>query len=340
MSIIEHPTHSAHTKSLAPCHENDLNDADAIASNPTFRILTTLQYILFNKTHSSTESVTHEAAVQHQLSNVWERLYLKFLDLHARRLCEAALAFGWIDVAKNLEVASRHDASRQDCDTAMRRFPQDLMSVIEEAANNNFSKLNMTDESIWILSTRVRILVSRTSAITVEFGSPQHFNPLSPELGLQIGSYTSRPFTKANKGRPTSKVRLAPHATIPTLFTRHKTTHRAIYDDVRQQADPPLKPTDLPTTKEVLLFNTQDQIMEASLASVYFLRNGTWITPSIECGGVQSVTRLYALENGWCQEGIVGKSEVKNKEVIWLSNAVRGFFPGVLVLKAPLSRGE
>ena len=43
---------------------------------------------------------------------------------------------------------------------------------------------------------------------------------------------------------------------------------------------------------------------------------------------MQSVTRMHALEKQWCVEGVVERDSVTDGEIVWLGNAVRGFFAG------------
>ncbi|OQV02958.1 hypothetical protein CLAIMM_08066 isoform 2 [Cladophialophora immunda] len=187
---------------------------------------------------------------------------------------------------------------------------------------------------------RVRVLMSRDGQLAVECTVMGADRPLST-LTRAVDMYTSCPFAATVPGEGEQRGAATPpcHVTVdaqPTrtsLFTRHKTTHRAPYDDARARAgSPPLLPTTSPTAREVLLSNAAGQVTEASLSAVYFLRGGAWLTPRSDCGGLQSVTRLYALEAGWCDEGIVPVHEVAEGEVVWLSNAVRGFFPGVVKL--------
>lgn len=46
------------------------------------------------------------------------------------------------------------------------------------------------------------------------------------------------------------------------------------------------------------------------------------------------MTRRLALEKGWCKEGVVSREEVREGEVVVLSNAVRGFWAARVVLWA------
>ncbi|KAL9108509.1 MAG: hypothetical protein Q9227_006724 [Pyrenula ochraceoflavens] len=111
----------------------------------------------------------------------------------------------------------------------------------------------------------------------------------------------------------------------PSVFTRHKTTYRQPYDEARSRVE---ILNAGPTQAEVLIWNSHGEVMEASLCTPYFLRVGGWITPRAESGGNIGVSRTMAISKGICKEGIVMKRDLMDGEIIWLSNAVRGFFRG------------
>lgn len=110
-------------------------------------------------------------------------------------------------------------------------------------------------------------------------------------------------------------------ATPVTVATMYKTSDRACYDRARRTAG--ISPSD---TREVLLYTNTGQILDGSITTPYFLRSGRWITPAASCGGLRGTTRRYALENKLCEEGIISIHSLTDGEIIWLSNAVRGFF--------------
>ena len=126
------------------------------------------------------------------------------------------------------------------------------------------------------------------------------------------------------------RIYLSPIAINTDLHTKHKTTLRAPYDRARSiflSADA----FSLVNT-EVLIQNEECEIMEGSLTTPYFYRTGNWITPAEDCGGNIGTTRRWALEQGICVEGIVKVQDLIDGEMIWLSNGVRGWFPGKLDL--------
>jgi len=112
---------------------------------------------------------------------------------------------------------------------------------------------------------------------------------------------------------------------LPTnrcLHTKDKTEWRHMYDYARLGASI----QSYQDAKEVLLFNGDGQIMDASISTPYFFRNGKWVTPHNDCGGQTGATRRWALDHDLCNFGIVTVDSLVHNETIWLSNAVKGFF--------------
>ena len=109
----------------------------------------------------------------------------------------------------------------------------------------------------------------------------------------------------------------------PTMIgaeTMYKTWDRRCYDRARASAG-------IATCleqREVLLYNEDGEVMDASITTPYFFRNGRWTTPRADSGGQQGTTRRWALERDLCVEGIISTKDLQDGEVIWLSNAVRG----------------
>lgn len=113
--------------------------------------------------------------------------------------------------------------------------------------------------------------------------------------------------------------------TLATVATRCKTADRGAYDRARRDADI----ASLAIKKEVLLYDRADLIMDASITTPYFLREGQWVTPAAIYGGQGGATRRWALSHSLCKEAIVGNHSLQHGETVWLSNAVRGFYNAV-----------
>ena len=87
------------------------------------------------------------------------------------------------------------------------------------------------------------------------------------------------------------------------------------------------------TSKEVLLYNPEGNILDGSTSTPYFRRGDRWVVPISSSGGLQGTTRRWALENGVAVEGAVSKDSLQIGETIWLSNAVWGFYPSTFVAR-------
>ena len=113
--------------------------------------------------------------------------------------------------------------------------------------------------------------------------------------------------------------------TLPTarsIHTKDKTYWRHTYDYARSCAGIQT----YQDMKEVLLFNCDGEIMDGSITTPYFFRNGRWVTPQNSCGGQIGTTRRWAIDQGLCTLGIIPADSLRHDEVIWLSNSVKGFF--------------
>ncbi|PYI05315.1 aminodeoxychorismate lyase [Aspergillus sclerotiicarbonarius CBS 121057] len=122
----------------------------------------------------------------------------------------------------------------------------------------------------------------------------------------------------------------------PSVFTTHKTTARHFYTAARFRSGI----SSLLEQAEVLLVNPAGEIMEGSITTPYFRRRNAageeggpvWITPPLSSGGNAGTTRQYALAEGFCTERIIAATDLVDGEECWLSNSVRGFIRGKIVL--------
>ena len=127
-------------------------------------------------------------------------------------------------------------------------------------------------------------------------------------------------------------VYLAPNPTPATRLTAHKTTFRDPYDAVRKYIPTAegksMIEEEMKGSTEILLVNEEGNVMEGSITTPYFWRGGRWVTPREADGGNKGTTRRWALEMGLVIEEVVpadGEAGVKDGEVLWLSNGVRGW---------------
>ncbi|KAF2846527.1 hypothetical protein T440DRAFT_458209 [Plenodomus tracheiphilus IPT5] len=168
---------------------------------------------------------------------------------------------------------------------------------------------------------KLRILFDKSANITVELTSippvplstlyppsfdiptPPHPHPAntftpSPLTGgaLTLGPTDSLASSSSTPPPPpewTLRLDTAPTPTSP--FTILKTTQRAMYDASRSRALPSNPPSSI--YREVILYNSVDELTEGTLTSLYLFRGGRWVTPPV---GVPSgeFTATTLLEHG------------------------------------------
>jgi len=154
---------------------------------------------------------------------------------------------------------------------------------------------------------------------------------ITPEARIPLSYLFPTTFDQV-PDRPESEywtVTLDTVATEISATTMYKTGDRYSYDRARSAAG--IKSYSEP--KEVLLYNLDNEIMDGSITTAYFYRNGQWITPASAAGGQQGTTRRWALQRGLCIEGTVQANELQDGEVLWLSNAVRGYYKARFVAR-------
>ncbi|OAL39639.1 hypothetical protein AYO20_01036 [Fonsecaea nubica] len=315
-------------------------DVNSTISAPDFRIITTLKHTLFNTQDAEPDSRTETLIRQ------WRDITTRLFALHTRRLREAAETCGWTDVATKLTppasvvtVADEEEKEKPSSSSSTDK-PFNIQVLVENAvaAATAAAKAGGTSSPSrgpragYLRDFRVRVLISHAGDVSVEctaMGEERPLSTLADAVYMALITTTTTPTATAmprHNRRPTN-----------TSHTVHAAQNHRAHSVQRRRGratDPPLPlPTTPPTTREVLLFNDDGLVTEASLSAVYFLRRSgarRWVTPRSDAGGMHSVTRLYALEACWCDEDTVPVQDVQDGEVVWLSNAVRGFFPGVV----------
>lgn len=278
----------------------DAENVATIIEAPGFRIITTLRYVLFNR---------HDVAKSLWGVHEWKREDSKLLCLHRRRLRDAAQACSWTQAC--LKPDSDEDG-------------RGLLTAIEQAIASHQSE----PREGCIRDIRVRVLVDQSGQMEVEavpMGSEKSLEALTNDAFHQLPPSLPLSPELCQSHCPCSTVYVDSTPTLTSIFTAHKTTFRQPYDLARSRAG--IVHT-APVNAEVLLFNQRHEITEASVSTPYFFREGRWVTPTSTSGGMFSVTKMKALQGGFCSEDLVSLSDLVDGEMIWLSNAVRGFFPG------------
>ncbi|KAJ8114804.1 hypothetical protein ONZ43_g4817 [Nemania bipapillata] len=202
------------------------------------------------------------------------------LDFHRDRMLKAAIFWGWDAATKALEG-----------DDGLRALQTFLRENVPEVSGSPY---------------RAKVMIDQDGALSVLKGptGSVHLNNLFP-------SYLPAPSNHVTKGSLESakipernfqfEILMDKQSTTKSEFTHFKTTHRPMYDGARQRASI-LDPTD---QREVLLVNNDDgSIMEGSITTPYFWRNGRWVTPPVPrefditqgSGGNNGTTRRWSIE--------------------------------------------
>jgi len=146
---------------------------------------------------------------------------------------------------------------------------------------------------------RVRLLVDKTGLIRVE-GILFH----QDHTGEFLVRLAEQPILSENR------------------FLYHKTTHRSVYNERRNQ-DPRLFDT--------LLWNENGEITEFTLGNVIVQMDGVNYTPPITSGLLPGTYREELIRRGEIRERVILSTELDKAEQIWFINSVRKRLPVRLV---------
>lgn len=209
------------------------------------------------------------------------------LPYHRDRMLQAAENFGWTKAANAIRGSQGFSY---------------LLETLNKAVNTKSQS-----------PLRIRTLLSHDGVISVESSPaadvtrwnlyPNRIPPPRNSKPLQVSPLTGGVLTVGNNddvpGDPPRDyawdVIPDPVGTEPSPYTSYKTTSRDMYTSARERVGI----NDMAEKREVLIVREKDgEIMEGSLTSVFFWRDGTWITPPETSGGQVGTTRRWALEKG------------------------------------------
>src|SRR5215510_9118407 len=105
------------------------------------------------------------------------------------------------------------------------------------------------------------------------------------------------------------------HVHSGDVFLYHKTTHRGIYEEAREECD---------EHTDAILINERGEITETTIMNIAVFRDGRWITPQTSCGLLPGVMREELLARREMVEGVVDASQLRPGEVIRCFNVLRG----------------
>jgi para-aminobenzoate synthetase/4-amino-4-deoxychorismate lyase len=106
------------------------------------------------------------------------------------------------------------------------------------------------------------------------------------------------------------------------IFLFHKTTHRGVYEQARNDVD---------HCDDVILWNEKNELTETTIANLVLEIDGELVTPPIESGLLAGTYRRHMLENGQVKEAIVRKSDLVKASKIYTANSIRGLLEARLV---------
>lgn len=209
------------------------------------------------------------------------------LTYHRDRILQAAEHFGWIDAANTI------------------RGPEGFAYLLQ--------KLTEAIDTQSPTPLKIRALLSHDGSITVESSPaapvtetalfPKRIPPPKAASQMTVSPLTGGALTvgdgDAVHGDPPmiEAWEVVPDTlgTKPSSYTSYKTTNRDVYGSARERVG--IKA--MTEKREVLIISETDgEIMEGSLTSVFFWRDGKWTTPPVSCGGQVGTTRRWALEKG------------------------------------------
>jgi 4-amino-4-deoxychorismate lyase len=88
--------------------------------------------------------------------------------------------------------------------------------------------------------------------------------------------------------------------------------------------DPALRDGD---AVEGLMCSTEGDVVSATAANLFVLRDGRWLTPLVDRCGVAGVCRAWVLEQLRAAEVRLGVTDVESADAVFVCNAVRGILP-------------
>lgn len=179
-------------------------------------------------------------------------------------------------------------------------------------------------EAAWAESLRIRRRSYASGKVTTEIWQIPR-KPLADFFPVTFN------LSKEDATRTEWTVVLDNQPTVATEATMFKIWDRT--PQSRARADAGI--FSLATTKEVLLYNPANEILDGSNSTPYFFRKGRWVTPISSSGGLQGTTRRWALEKGLCTEAVISTDSFVDGEIVWFSNAVKGFFWGIYHARDP-----
>ena len=106
------------------------------------------------------------------------------------------------------------------------------------------------------------------------------------------------------------------------IFIYHKTTNRAIYNNILQS---------YPNYDDVILWNEKGEITETCIANIVVKLDGKLLTPPVESGLLAGTFRSYLLSENKIKEAVIRKQDLSQCENIYVINSVRKWRNALLI---------
>jgi 4-amino-4-deoxychorismate lyase len=78
---------------------------------------------------------------------------------------------------------------------------------------------------------------------------------------------------------------------------------------------------------EGLMCNQDGEVISATAANVFILRDGNWSTPPVDRSGVAGICRAWVMRTEPVREARIDMPDVETADAVFLCNAVRGILP-------------
>ncbi|CAK7204543.1 Aminodeoxychorismate lyase [Sporothrix eucalyptigena] len=272
-------------------------------------------------------SVAGDEALKHAGWNYANSSPYYMLDLHRDRLLRAATHWGWEDAV----AAVSGDAGLQRLSEVLNK------TVVDERDGPNRCRITLSKDGQIGCDVSGATATPLAGLFPPEFPAPGF---MTSDPSSNHGKEEASPLLlqmRDTMGQVPYEVTLDDDKTTSSPYTHYKTTRRQIYDAARKRAG-----ITGPELKEVLLVNSSSGvIMDGSISTVYFWRNGRWVTPPVPpkygkengSGGLDGTTRRWALERKLAVEEEVKADSLQHGEECWMSNGVRGYLFGKVNLE-------
>ena len=273
---------------------------DEVVAAPGFEIISTLAY---------SHGMPRNPAVPDEEVDEAPQCYL--LQHAIDRLLLAAKELKWTNVVSSLSSPKAHQVLLREIESHLRWEHVDPTAP----------------DRLFI----VRVSFKADGQLTLMSGQ----RPIVPAIPM-YPTTLPLPNKKMSKQVPIVPVYVDHGFMVPSLLTRHKTTFRRPYSEARARVG--LHPTTPFTQGEVLLVNTEGEVMDGGFTTVYFWRQDDcgvwgWRTPREESGAKLGVSRRWALEHAGVTEGLIVVKDVVDGERVWLSSAAGGFVRGKITFE-------